>query len=60
MPQILILPQQPNYTIHTSQAATINRATQTENFLEAEKRLTVMTMSTGYLVKKSAEGESKE
>jgi hypothetical protein len=38
MPQILIL-QQPNYTIHTSQAATTNTApTQTVNFLEAENR----------------------
>jgi hypothetical protein len=37
MPQIPILPQQPNYTIHTSQAATISRVpTQTADFSEAE------------------------
>jgi hypothetical protein len=36
MPQIPILPQKPNYTIHTSQAATTSRAkTQTADFSEA-------------------------
>jgi hypothetical protein len=38
MPQILILPQQRNYIIHTSQAATKSRApTQTADFSEAEE-----------------------
>jgi hypothetical protein len=37
MPQIPILPQQPNYTIHTFQAATTGRApTRTSNLSEAE------------------------
>jgi hypothetical protein len=38
IPQIPILPQQPNYTIDTSQAATSSRAsTQTADFSEAEE-----------------------
>jgi hypothetical protein len=38
MPQIPILPQQSNYTIHTSQAATTSRATiQTADISEAEE-----------------------
>jgi hypothetical protein len=38
MPQIPILPQQPNYTIHTFQVAKIGRApTQTSDFSEAEE-----------------------
>jgi hypothetical protein len=37
MPQIPILPQQPNCTIHISQAATTSRApTQAADFSEAE------------------------
>jgi hypothetical protein len=35
MPQILTLPQQSNYTIHTSQAATISRVP----FSEAEESM---------------------
>jgi hypothetical protein len=38
MPQIPILPQQPHYTIHISQAATTSRApTQTADFSEEEE-----------------------
>jgi hypothetical protein len=38
MPQIPILPQQPHYTIHRSQAATTSKApTQTADFSEAEE-----------------------
>jgi hypothetical protein len=38
MPQIHILPQQPNYTIHISQAAITSRApTQTADFSEGEE-----------------------
>jgi hypothetical protein len=40
IPQIPIPPQQPNYTIHTSQAATTCRApAQTEDFSEAEESI---------------------
>jgi hypothetical protein len=40
MPQIPILPQQPNYTIHTSQAPTTSRVpTQTADFSEAEESI---------------------
>jgi hypothetical protein len=37
MPQIPILPQQSNYTIHTSQAATSRAPIQTSHFSEAEE-----------------------
>jgi hypothetical protein len=37
MPQIPILPQQPNYAIHISQAATSRAPTQTADFAEAEE-----------------------
>jgi hypothetical protein len=40
MPQIPIIPQQPNCTIRTSQAATTNRApTQTADFPETEESI---------------------
>jgi hypothetical protein len=61
MPQIQILPQQSNYTIHTSQAVTTSRTlTQTADSQKQEKALTAMTMMIGYLGKKSAEEARKE
>jgi hypothetical protein len=59
MPQIPILPQQPYYTIHTSQAATSSAPTQTAEFSEAET-LTAMTMTTGYPDEKSGEEVRRE
>jgi hypothetical protein len=61
MPQIPILPQQPNYTIHTSQAEKKNTApTQTADFSEAEINTDSDDNDTRLSSQKSVEGARKE
>jgi hypothetical protein len=61
MPQIHILPQQPNYTLNKSLAATTNRAPTKEQTSQRQKKaLTAMIMTIVYPGKELAEDVRKE
>jgi hypothetical protein len=47
MPQTPLLPQQPNFTNHTFQAAA-NKQSTNPNSNKQKKAMTAMTMMTGY------------